>query len=103
MMNLRRGGREVAVGDIDGDALLALGLQPVGEQREVDLVAGRSLGGPVGFEAGELVLVDHLRVVEQATDERRLAVVDAAAGEEPEQILALVLGEVGVDVGGDEF
>ncbi len=35
---LRR--REVAVGDVDGDALLALGLQAVGEQREVDLVAG---------------------------------------------------------------
>ena len=30
---LRRG--EVAVGDVDGDALLALGAQAVGEQREV--------------------------------------------------------------------
>jgi hypothetical protein len=36
MMYLRRAGGEVAVGDVDGDALLALGLQAVGEQRQVD-------------------------------------------------------------------
>ncbi|MDQ0694981.1 hypothetical protein QF048_001423 [Streptomyces sp. W4I9-2] len=29
------GGGEVAVGDVDGDALLALGPQPVGQQRQV--------------------------------------------------------------------
>jgi hypothetical protein len=33
---LARAGGEVAVGDVDGDALFALGLQAVGEQREVD-------------------------------------------------------------------
>ena len=33
-----RGG-EVPVGDVDGDALLALGAQAVGEQRQVDVVA----------------------------------------------------------------
>jgi hypothetical protein len=33
---LARAGREVAVGDVDGDALFALGLQAVGEQRQVD-------------------------------------------------------------------
>jgi hypothetical protein len=34
----RRG--EEPVGDIDGDALLALGLEAVDQQREIDLVAG---------------------------------------------------------------
>jgi hypothetical protein len=33
---LALGGGEVAVGDIDGDALLALGLQAVDQQRQVD-------------------------------------------------------------------
>ena len=33
-------GREVAVGDVDGDALLALGPQPVGEEREVNRPGG---------------------------------------------------------------
>jgi hypothetical protein len=31
--------REVAVGDVDGDALFALGAQAVGEQGEVDVAA----------------------------------------------------------------
>jgi hypothetical protein len=44
-MNLRRVGREEAVGDVDGDALLALGLQPVDEQREVDVLAGGAVRG----------------------------------------------------------
>ena len=33
-------GREKAIGDVDGDALLALGLEPVDQQREIDIVAG---------------------------------------------------------------
>jgi hypothetical protein len=37
----RRG--EVAVGDVDGDALLALGAEPVGEQREVDIAVAAAL------------------------------------------------------------
>ena len=35
-------GREVAIGDIDGDALLALGGQPVDQQREVEILAVRA-------------------------------------------------------------
>ena len=53
-------GREVAVGDVDRDALLALGPQPVGEQREVGvLVAALGRGG---LDGGELVLEDALGV-----------------------------------------
>ena len=35
---LRR--REIAVGDIDGDALLALRFEPIDQQREIDFCAG---------------------------------------------------------------
>ena len=35
--------REVAIGDVDGDALLALGLKPVDQQREIDVLAGRAV------------------------------------------------------------
>ena len=35
-------GREEAVGDVDGDALLALGREAVDEQREVELAALRA-------------------------------------------------------------
>jgi hypothetical protein len=57
----RRG--EVAVGDVDRDALLALGAQAVGQPREIE--------APVGaVEVVELVGEDRLGVVEQAPDER---------------------------------
>jgi hypothetical protein len=61
---------------------------------------------PTFFESAldgrELVLEQHLRVVQQAADQRALAVVDAAAGDEAQQALVLVLLQVGADVLGDE-
>ena len=68
-----RGGEE-AVGDVDRDALLALGAQAVGQPREVDL--------------GVVDLVGHQRlgVVEQPPDQGRLAVVDRAGGGEADEV-----------------
>ena len=80
--------REVAVGDVDRDALLALGPQAVGEQGEVDVVVAAPLAD--GLDVLELVLEDRLRVVQQPADQRRLAVVDAADGGEPQRRPALV-------------
>ena len=77
-------GREVAIGDVDGDALLALGTEAVGEVGEIDLAAAGDVGGTL--EGLELVLHQRLGIVEQAPDERGLAVVDAAAGVEAEDI-----------------
>ena len=77
MMNERRGRGEVAVGDVDRDALLALGAQAVGHLREIDL----GVGDLVGHEG--------LGVVEQPPDQRRLAVVDGAGGREAQQIRRL--------------
>ena len=91
-------GREEAVGDVDGDALLALGGEAIDQQREVELAALRADLLRVGLERRELVLEDHLRVVEQPADQRGLAVVDAAAGDEAQQALVLVLVQVGLDV-----
>jgi len=65
---------EVPVGDVDRDALLALGAQPVGEAGEVDL------------RVGDLVRHQRLGVVEQAADQRGLAVVDRAGGREAQQL-----------------
>ena len=50
--------------------------------------------GPLGTidlalaDGGELVFEDRLAVVEQAADQRRLAVVDAAGGGEAQQAFA---------------
>ena len=89
---LRR--REVAVRDIDGDALLALGRQAVDEQREVERPALRADPFAVGLERAQLVLEQRARLVQEPADERALAVVDAAAGDEAQQLLALLRLEV---------
>ncbi len=71
---LRR--REVTVRDVDRDALFALGAEAVGQKSKIDMTAAavcRSFGN-----AGKLVLVDALRIVKQASDERTFAVIDAA-------------------------
>ena len=91
-------GREEAIGDVDGDALLALGLQPVDQQREVDVVAvGAELLG-ILFQRRELILEQHLGIVKQAADQRGLAVIDAAAGEEAQERLVFLLGEEGFEI-----
>ena len=84
---------EEAVGDVDRDPLFALGRQPVDEKREIDLLALRAMALAVGFERRELVVEDLLGLVEQPTDERGLAVVDAAAGDEAQKLLLLLACE----------
>jgi hypothetical protein len=95
-------GREVTVSHVDGDPLLALGLQAVHQQRQVD-VARRAVANAVRLDGRELVLVDEFGVMEEPPDERALPVIHASTGEEAQEILALVLCEIGVDVGGDEI
>jgi hypothetical protein len=79
----RRG--EVAVRDVDRDALLALGGEAVEEQGEVEVAAAGPRAPRVGLERRDLVGGDELGLEEQPPDERALAVVDAAAGQEPQQ------------------
>ena len=95
-------GGEEPVGHIDGDALFALRGQAVHQQREIDVLALGSDTLGVGLQRRELILEDHLRVVQQASDERGFAVIDAAAGDEAQQALVLMLLQVGVDVLGDQ-
>ena len=74
--------REIAVRDVDRDALLALGVEPVEQQREVELVAGRAVLARRIRERVEVVVEDQAGVVQQSPDQRRLAVVDRAAGQQ---------------------
>ena len=81
-------GGEEAVGDVDGDALLALGRQPVDQQREIELLALGAEPARVALERRELIVEQRLRFVQQPADQRALAVIDAAAGDEAQQLLA---------------
>ena len=49
---------KIAVGHVDGDALLALGTETVGEQRQVDVFVAALLGAL--FDRFELVFKDRL-------------------------------------------
>ena len=79
---VRRGG--VAVGHIDGDALLAFGPQPVGDEGEVDLAEAPAIGG-IG-ERIELVVEELAGVEEQPADQGALPVVDRPDGGEAQQV-----------------
>jgi len=95
-------GGEEAVSDVDRDPLLALGGEAVDEQSEVDLAALGADALAVGFQGRQLILEDHLAVVEQPPDQRRLAVVDRAAGDEAQERLLLMLRKISVDILGDQ-
>src|SRR5271165_1965887 len=73
--------REIAIGDIDGDALLALRLETVDQQGEIDGVLGCTEFFRVSLQRGELVVENQLLLIEEASDQRGLAVVDRAAGQ----------------------
>ncbi|OLT49987.1 hypothetical protein BJF89_11120 [Corynebacterium sp. CNJ-954] len=72
---------EVAVGHVDGDPLLPFGTQPVDQQGEVRVL--QAFGGRDPFHGLVLVGEDGLGVVQQASDERGLSVVDGTGGAQP--------------------
>jgi hypothetical protein len=80
---------EVAVGHVDGDALLALGSQPVQQQGKVDPLVAPLLTGLL--DGGVLVLEDAVGLVEQAPDEGGFAVVHASRGGEAQEALLFVI------------
>src|SRR5690349_18800126 len=75
---------EVAIGNVDGDTLLAFGSETISEIGEVDLPAARDVGRT--FKGFNLIFHQGLRVVEESANERGLAVVYGAAGVEAKKI-----------------
>jgi hypothetical protein len=67
-------GAEVAVGHVNGDALLAFGRQTVGEQGQI--------GFTLALHASQVVLQHRLGVDQQTPDEGGFAVIDRATGDE---------------------
>src|SRR2546422_894100 len=86
------GSRKIPVGDIDRDLLLPLGFETVRQQREVELRPGAD-AGRVRLQGMEMILVDGLRVMEEASDQGGLAIVDAPHGREAQQVLGRTLLE----------
>ena len=95
---LALGSRKVAVRNVDRDALFALRLEAIGEQRKVDLHARATRRS---LHRGQLVFVDAVRIVQKTTDQRGFAVIDRAHGDEAKQLLLLVLLEIAKNIVGD--
>ena len=90
---------EIAVSDVDGDALLALGAEAVDQEREVRLRQPPSLRRALNCFV--LVAEDRFRVVKQAADECGFAIVDGTCGAEPDGgELVVGWGGCGADVVG---
>ena len=92
--------REVAVGDVDRDALFALRGKTVEKEGEVELASLRSDALRIGRQRVELVLEERAALIEQPADQRALPVVDAAARQEAQEVAILALLEQRLDVDG---
>ena len=73
--HVARGRAETDLAGVDGDALVALGLQRVEQERPFERHAA-ALGD--GFELLELAVGEISGLVQQAADQRRLAMIDMA-------------------------
>ena len=91
-------GAEIAISHINGDALLALRLQSVEEQRIVDVLAGITATLAVALKRIELVFINLLTVEKESTDECRFSVVNTSGGEKPQQVFLFVLVEKLLDI-----
>ena len=89
-------GLQVSPGHVDGDALLALGVQAIEQQRVVGFPAAGAVAGAGARPRRALVVGYAPGVVQQAPDQGALAVVHAAAGDDAQDprfaIHALHLG-----------
>lgn len=77
---------EIAVGDVDGNALFLFGAKSVGQEREIGCGITPALA--CQLHGCSLVLENGLGIVKQASKQGALAIVDIAAGDESQEILS---------------
>src|ERR1700735_4124716 len=60
---------EETIGNVDRDSLLPLCFKPIDQERKIDVSSRGSVAGGILDQARELVLMDKLRIVQQAADQ----------------------------------
>ena len=85
---IARAAGKKTVGNIDSDALLALGLKPIHHQRQINIFTGGTEFGAVAGDCGKLVVEQRVLLKQQPPDQRRLAIVNTATGEETQMCRA---------------
>ena len=90
--------RKIAVGDVDGDLLLALGLQSVDQQGKVERRCPAGARTALAMPGALHLILEHqMRIVEETADQRAFAVVHAAAGEKAQEAAILLRRDPGLD------
>ncbi|OPZ70407.1 MAG: hypothetical protein BWY82_02076 [Verrucomicrobia bacterium ADurb.Bin474] len=95
--------REVAVCHVDRYPLLALRLESVGQQGRIKRRIRRAMHLRILHHRRQLVLVNHVGIIQQPPDEGALAVVHASARQEPQHVLLLVPPQIGRHVIADQI
>ena len=55
--------REITIGDVDGDALLALGLEAIEQQREIDILTGRAVLARIALQRRHVIVEDQTLLI----------------------------------------
>jgi len=80
-----RRGFEIAIGDIDSDALFAFGGKPIDQQRVVDPAGDGAIAGAVAGECHLNVIGNAAAFIEQPADQGGFSVIDRPAGQHAQQ------------------
>jgi hypothetical protein len=86
--------REIAVGNIDSDALFTLAAKPVDQESKVCLVSLCAVLATVVVYRGKLIFVDRLGVVKKTSNEGTFPIIYASAREESEEFFPFVAGKI---------
>ena len=86
--------REITVSHINGDALLTLRLQTIHQQREIEFLTGSTDLLTVRMQRFQLIFIYLTGIVQQTADQGAFTVIHAAAGEETQQALVLLIFQV---------
>ena len=79
---------EIAIGDVNGDALFALRLKPVDQQRGIDIATHGAVRLGIPRQRRDIIIKNQRRIEKKPPDQRRFAVIDRAAGQHAKLIAA---------------
>src|SRR6056300_707829 len=94
---------KIAIGNINSNALFAFCLQAISQQCQIKTIIRGTGFHAVRPEGIKVILINHLGVVEQTSNKSAFTIVNTATGEQTQQFLAFMLGQVGINIGTDQF
>ena len=77
--------------------MFALSLQAIDCKRKIQPAASGSMHLAVFFKRSHVIFIDATGVMEQAPNQRALAVIHAAAGKKAQQFIAFIAAQVVID------